>query len=107
MTIRTLDIWCGKVPRNPFSMDEVFGIVIREDIDAKIFQADLALESIPFAGEFFDGVSIFDLIEHVLRVIYIPHRRFCFDELMNKIYRVFKTWGKFLSFTPAFAVSPA
>ena len=51
--------------------------------------------------------SIFDLIEHVLRVIYIPHRRFCFDELMNKIYRVFKTWGKFLSFTPAFAVSPA
>jgi len=107
MTTRTLDIGCGKVPKNPFSMDEVYGIDIREDIDAKIFRADLAVEPIPFAGEFFDGVSAFDFIEHVPRVIYMPHRRFCFVELMNEIFRVLKTGGKFLSFTPAFPASAA
>ena len=69
-------------------MDEIFGIDIRGDIDAKIFQADLAVEAIPFADEFFDGVSAFDFIEHVPRVIYMPQRRFCFVELMNEISSV-------------------
>ncbi len=107
MTTKTLDIGCGKNPRNPFSMDEVYGIDIREDIDAKISRADLAVEPIPFADEFFDGVSAFDFIEHVPRVIYMPHRRFCFVELMNEIHRVLKTGGKFLSFTPAFPAAAA
>jgi SAM-dependent methyltransferase len=107
MKTKTLDIGCGMTPKNPFSMDEVYGIDIREEVDAKIFRADLAVEPIPFADEFFDGVSAFDFIEHVPRVIYIPHRRFCFVELMNEIYRVLKTGGKFLSFTPAFPAPAA
>lgn len=107
MTTKTLDIGCGKEPKNPFLMDEVYGIDIREDLDAKIFRADLAVEPIPFENEFFDGVSAFDFIEHVPRVIYMPHRRFCFVELMNEIYRVLKTGGKFLSSTPAFPVAAA
>ena len=88
-------------------MDEVYGIDIREDIDAKIFRADLAVEPIPFEDEFFDGVSAFDFIEHVPRVIYMPQRRFCFIELMNAVYRVLKTGGTFLSFTPAFPAPAA
>ena len=43
MTTRTLDIGCDKVPKNPFLMDEVYGIDIREDIQAKTFRADLAV----------------------------------------------------------------
>ena len=88
MTTKTLDIGCGKEPKNPFLMDEVYGIDIREDLDAKIFRADLAVEPIPFENEFFDGVSAFDFIEHVPRVIYMPHRRFCFVELMNELLTV-------------------
>ncbi len=107
MTTRALDIGCGKTPKNPFSMDEVYGIDIREDTDAKIFQADLAIEAIPFTDEFFEGVSAFDFIEHVPRVVYMPQRRFCFVELMNEIYRVLKPGGTFLSFTPAFPAAAA
>jgi SAM-dependent methyltransferase len=107
MTTKALDIGCGMAPKNLFSMDEIYGIDIREDIDAKIFRADLAVEPIPFADDFFDVVSAIDFIEHVPRVIYMPHRRFCFVELMNEIYRVLKTGGKFLSFTPAFPAAPA
>lgn len=107
MTTRALDIGCGNTSKNPFSMDEVYGVDIREDIDAKIFQADLAVDPIPFADEFFDGVSAFDFIEHVPRVIYMPQRRFCFVELMNEIYRVLKPRGTFLSFTPAFPAPAA
>lgn len=88
-------------------MDEVYGIDIRESINEKIFRADLAVEPIPFEDEFFDVVTAYDFIEHVPRVIYMPHRRFCFVELMNEIYRVLKVGGKFLSFTPAFPAAPA
>jgi len=107
MTTKTLDIGCGKVPKNPFSMDEVYGIDIREDIDAKIFRADLVVEPIPFIDDFFDVVSAYDFIEHVPRVIYMPQRKFCFVELMNEIYRVLKPGGRFYSFTPAFPAAAA
>jgi SAM-dependent methyltransferase len=107
MTRRTLDLGCGQNPRNPFQMEEIYGIDIREDIDSRIFMADLAIEPIPFDSNFFDGVSAFDFIEHMPRVIYAPGRRFCFVELMNEIYRVLKPGGLFYSFTPAFPASAA
>jgi SAM-dependent methyltransferase len=107
MKTKALDIGCSSTPKNPFSMEEIYGIDVREDIDAKIYWADLAVEPIPFENEFFDAVSAFDFIEHVPRVIYMPNRRFCFVELMNEIYRVLKVGGRFLSFTPAFAAPPA
>lgn len=107
MATKTLDIGCGGAPKNPFSFEEVYGVDIREDVDAKISRADLNIEPIPFDDEFFDGVSAFDFIEHVPRVIYVPNRRFCFVELMNEICRVLKVGGRFLSFTPAFPASPA
>jgi SAM-dependent methyltransferase len=107
VSTKSLDIGCGPEPKNPFSLKEVYGIDIREDIDNRIFRADLAIEPIPFEDNFFDGVSAFDFIEHVPRVIYMPGRRFCFVELMNEIHRVLKPGGRFLSFTPAFPASPA
>ncbi len=102
MKRRTLDLGCGGAPKNPFEMEEVYGIDIREDVNAKIYMADLAVEPIPFEDDFFDAVSAFDFIEHIPRVIYNPDRRFCFVELMNEIYRVLKLDGLLYSFTPAF-----
>lgn len=102
---KTLDLGCGKTPRNPFNAQEVYGIDIREDIDSRIYKADLAIEAIPFEDCFFDAVSAYHFIEHIPRVIYMPERRFCFVELMNEIYRVLKPGGFFLSHTPAFPAS--
>jgi len=107
MNKKHLDLGCGRNPKNPFNMDEVYGIDIREDIDLNIAQADLAIEKIPFKNNFFDSVSAFDFIEHIPRVVYIPGRRYCFVELMNQIYRVLKPGGLFYSHTPAFPAGPA
>ncbi len=101
MKRKTLDLGCGTTPKNPFELEEVYGIDIRDDVDAGIRAADLAIEPIPFPDDYFDAVSAFDFIEHIPRVIYTPERRNCFVELMNEIYRVLKLDGLLYSFTPA------
>jgi SAM-dependent methyltransferase len=104
---KALDIGCGTNPKNTFNADELFGIDVREDVGANIYKADLVIEPIPFGDEMFDYVTAHDFIEHVPRVIYVPHRRNAFVELMNEVWRVLKTGGLFLSFTPAFPQAPA
>lgn len=99
---KTLDLGCGPNPRNPYKADEVFGVDIRADIGQNIAAADLAIEPIPYADNSFDFVTAYQFIEHVPRVIYAPHHRFPFVQLMNEIYRVLKVDGIFLSVTPAY-----
>jgi SAM-dependent methyltransferase len=81
---KSLDLGCGPKPRNFFNADQVFGIDIRDDVEAGIFKADLVIEQIHF------------------RVIYKPERRNSFIEVMNEIWRVLKVGGQFLSVTPAY-----
>ncbi len=108
MTVRkTLDLGCGAAPKNPFNMEEVYGIDITTSTHPSVVMADLAIEPIPFPSCFFDALSAFDFIEHIPRVIYRPDRRLCFVELMNEIYRVLKNDGLFFSFTPAFPAAAA
>ena len=102
MATTTLDLGCGKSPKNPFNAEYVFGVDFQENTDLNIKAADLALEPIPFSSESFDFVSAFDFIEHIPRVIYAPEKKFCFVDLMSEIYRVLKPGGHFLSFTPAY-----
>jgi SAM-dependent methyltransferase len=102
MSTKTLDLGCGAKPRNPFNADEVYGIDVREDLDNRVKQADLAIEPIPFPDAFFEYVSAYDFIEHIPRIVYAPHRRNSFIELMNEIYRVLKPNGVFLSSTPCY-----
>ncbi len=104
---KSLDIGCGPNPKNFFNADEVNGIDVRENIGAGIFKADLAIEPIPFPEETFDYVTAHDFLEHIPRVIYMPHRRNSFVEVMNEIWRVLKPGGQFLSFTPAYPHGPA
>lgn len=103
---RTLDLGCGTVPRNPFELDELYGVDVRDSADGAIRAADLALEPIPFPDNHFEAVTAFDFIEHVPRLLYCPQRRYPFVELMNEIWRVLKPGGMFLSFTPAFPHAP-
>ena len=99
---KTLDLGCGSRPKNPFNADEFFGVDVRENLAGNIKSADLIIEPIPFEDESFDFVTAFDFIEHIPRVIYVPHRRNAFIELMNEVYRVLKPGGMFLSMTPAY-----
>jgi SAM-dependent methyltransferase len=105
--MKTLDLGCGPQPKNPFNADEVFGIDVREDLEANIRRADLTVEPIPYEDDSFDYMSAYDFIEHVPRVVYVPTRRNAFVELMNEIYRVLKVGGMFLSMTPAYPHSAA
>ena len=104
---KALDIGCGHSPKNFFNADEVFGIDVRDDVEARIYRADLVIEPIPFLDETYDFVTAHDFLEHIPRVIYVPHRRNAFVEVMNEVWRVLKPGGQFLSFTPAFPHGPA
>jgi SAM-dependent methyltransferase len=102
-----LDIGCGADPKNPFKAKNVFGLDIRENVDANIKYADLTLEPIPFPSDTFDYITAYDFLEHVPRVIYTPQRRFPFVALMNEIWRTLKPNGIFLSHTPIYPYSAA
>lgn len=104
---KTLDIGCGSNPRNLFNADEVYGIDVREDLEKNIICADLVVDPIPFPDDFFEFVSAVDFLEHVPRLIYVPHRRNAFVEVMNEVWRVLKPGGQFMSFTPAYPHAPA
>jgi SAM-dependent methyltransferase len=99
---KTLDLGCGRRPKNPFNADELFGVDVRENLEANIKSADLSIEQIPFDSDSFEYVTAFDFIEHIPRVLYMPQRRNAFVELMSEIYRVLKPGGMFLSMTPAY-----
>ncbi len=104
---KTLDLGCGAQPKNPFNADEVFGIDVRDDLEANIRRADLIVESIPYEDNSFEYVSAHDFLEHVPRIVYTPMRRNAFVEVMNEVYRVLKIGGMFLSLTPAYPHGPA
>ena len=105
--MKSLDLGCGKNPKNPFNADILYGIDVRDDVDQNVKKADLVIEPIPFENDYFDFVTAFDVIEHIPRIIYAPFRIYPFINLMNEIHRVLKTGGKFLSHTPAYPYSEA
>ncbi|MEY8878676.1 MAG: class I SAM-dependent methyltransferase [Leptothrix sp. (in: b-proteobacteria)] len=107
MSSKSLDLGCGRQPRNPFNATEVYGIDVRDDAEAHVVKADLVVEPIPFPDNSFDYVTAHDFLEHVPRLIYVPQRRNAFIEVMNEVYRVLKPGGVFLSFTPAYPHSAA
>ncbi len=99
---KALDLGCGPTPNNPYNAAHVYGIDVRENLGENIFSVDLALSGLPFESNSFEYVTAFQFLEHIPRVIYIPHRRNSFIELMNEVHRVLKDGGIFLSVTPAY-----
>jgi len=98
---KSLDLGCGTQTKNPYNANEVMGIDLYSS-SPNIIVADLAIGPIPFADDYFDYVTAYDLIQAIPRVIYAPNLRFSFVELMNEVWRVLKPGGIFLSFTPAY-----
>ena len=45
---KTLDLGCGKRPKNPFNADEFYGVDVRSDLDLNIKSADVIIEPIRF-----------------------------------------------------------
>lgn len=101
---KSLDLGCGKTPKNPFQAQALFGIDVDWGIDEtrQIVQCDLGVEAIPFGDGHFDFVSALDLIEHIPRLIYKGETRlYPFIYLMSEASRILKPGGLFLSDTPA------
>lgn len=108
---KTLDLGCNVLPRNPYNVEDVYGIDLNPQtiVGATYIQANLALEAIPFEDNFFDCVSAFDFIEHIPRQLLsleTGRSRLPFIELMNEIWRVLKPQGIFYAVTPCYP-SPA
>lgn len=102
---RTLDLGCGKTPRNPFNALELYGVDVDHGIDEskRILPCDLGVEPLPFPDDCFDFITAFDLIEHIPRLIYRGKvRLYPFINLMSECHRVLKAGGVFLSDTPAY-----
>ena len=106
MSTKHLDLGCGRLPRNPYSASEVFGIDIADHHDLpQVLRADLTVQPIPFGDAQFDSVSAYDFLEHIPRQW--PNAtdggsRLPFVELMNEVWRVLRPGGRFYASTPAF-----
>jgi SAM-dependent methyltransferase len=101
---KTLDLGCGKTPKNPFEANTLYGVDVDWGIDETrhVLPCDLGIEPIPFGDGTFEYVTAFDLIEHIPRLIYKgDERRYPFIYLMSEVSRVLKPGGIFLSHTPA------
>ncbi len=100
---KSLDLGCGKEPRNPFGSKLVLGIDIRDDLNKRIIQSDLFNNKIPLDDSSYDYCTAFDFIEHVPRAISQEGRtRFPFIELVEEVHRILKPGGIFLHLTPAY-----
>lgn len=105
---RTLDLGCGRNPRNPLNASEVYGLDIMDFGNPNIRTGDIITGGIPFDDNFFDYVTGYDFVEHVPRLLYIDgERRAPFIELMSEVYRVLKPGGVFKAHTPAVPYSQA
>lgn len=99
---KTLDLGCGKDPRNPYNADEIFGVDIVDLGNPNIKVADLAIDPIPFEDNSFDYVSGYDFLEHIPRVIYLGReRKQPFIDIMSEVWRVLKPGGIAYFATPA------
>ena len=103
---RHLDLGCGQSPRNPYGVEDLYGVDLMPMHSALgdcYRRANLAVEPIPFQDSHFSSVSAFDFIEHVPRILSAPSgTRLPFIELMNEIYRVLEPGGRFYALTPAY-----
>ena len=100
----SLDLGCGKLPKNPFYAERITGVDIIDSSDGNIIMANLVAHPIPFPDSVADYITAYDFIEHVPRSILSPEGdvRFPFIHLINEVSRVLKPGGIFFSWTPAF-----
>lgn len=96
---RSLDLGCGRIPRNPLNAQATTGVDI---LFAPPFKSSKEVnfisikpfEKLPFEGDKFMCVSAFDFLEHVPRQAFVEGKHINpFIEIMNEIYRVLTPGG--------------
>jgi len=100
-----LDLGCGSNPHNPLDCKKLYGVDVRQDLDAaSVLAADLSSDKIPYEDGLFDCVSAFDFLEHIprFRVTQDGDSRLSLVELINDVYRVLAPQGYFIHLTPAY-----
>ena len=97
----SIDLGSGPNPKNPFNADNVIGIDI-EKLSSHVTTCELGYEPIPFANDYFEYCTAFDLLEHIPRSGGEKGRRSPFIYLMNEIWRILKPNGLFYAKTPAY-----
>jgi SAM-dependent methyltransferase len=105
----TLDLGSGPKPRNPFGANSAFGVDIRSfDANPNVKKCALGIDCIPFADNFFDAITAYDVLEHIPRVVNSGDTIvFPFVETMNEAWRVLRVGGIFYSETPCFPMKEA
>ena len=86
-----LDFGAGNVPRNPFQCSKLFTLDINDDSKYENHYIIKKGARLPFADDFFDSVSAYDVLEHLSREIVNGQNEFIF--YMNEICRVLKPKG--------------
>jgi len=105
---------------------EVYGTDIVKSSDPRIQVCDLNIDPLPFEDDMFELVTAYDILEHIVPILYLPQinlkaieigmtannkskrntyipkivRRSCMIELFNEIYRVMKHNAMFYTQTP-------
>ena len=103
-TSSSLDIGCGRSPKNPFKAKSTKGLDIVAEPGTNIIKCDLFTQGFPFDDGNFQFITAFDFVEHVPRVFIDMHgtTRFRVVEIMQEVHRCLDAGGLFFSFTPAY-----
>jgi SAM-dependent methyltransferase len=102
----SVDLGCGNLPNNLFNAQSCFGIDMAP-YDG-VYQADLAIEGLPFDSSSVDVITAFDFIEHIPRHAFKGGSSvYPFIALMSEVYRVLKPGGFLFHRTPAYPAKEA
>lgn len=111
--MKHLDLGCGSNPRNPYGVEELYGVDIHPsvtDFGPNFKQANLAVDALPYQNDLFDSVSAFDVLEHIPRQainFQTGEIKLPFIHLMEEIWRILKPNGLFYAYTPAYPSTQA
>jgi len=102
----SVDLGCGKDPKNPFNASKLIGIDC-QPLNENIYQCLIGFEPLPIGDSTVDCVTAYDFIEHIPRFAIQGKPFNPFIETMNEIWRILKPNGQFFARTPAYPSAAA
>ncbi len=90
-----LDLGCGNHPRNIFNAKMLYGIDAGPHLDSNVIKLDIITQKIPFADNFFDGISAYDLIPYLPKIAHTPNLIYPILNIFDEVWRLLKQNGLF------------